>query len=215
MKVVAYLRVSTDQQDTSMSAQRDLIERWAAYREHDIVAWLSDPDVSGGTGLADREGGREVLRMLSAKEAQGVVVTKLDRLSRDVADFATVLKQFRKKNWSVATLDLDIDTATTNGEMIAHVLMALAQWERRQIGDRTRAALAELKRQGKPYGGRPSKTDLRGEVVNYITMRRDEGAGLSQIARELNEAGHLTSLGNRFYPSTVAKLVERVSALVS
>lgn len=212
MRVVAYLRVSTDQQDTSMSAQRDLIERWAAYREHDIVAWLSDPDTSGGTGLADREGGREVLRMLHGKEAEGVVVTKLDRLSRDVADFATVLKQFRKKGWSVATLDLDIDTATTNGEMIAHVLMALAQWERRQIGDRTRAALAELKRQGK-HIGRPSKTDLRGEVVNYITMRRDEGARISEIARELNEAGHTTSLGNRFYPSTVAKLIERVAAL--
>ncbi|MFJ4036803.1 recombinase family protein [Microbacterium sp. NPDC090007] len=120
-------------------------------------------------------------------------------------------KQCHKKGWSVATLDLDM--ATTNGETIAHVLMALAQWERRQIGDRTRAALAELKRQEKPYGGRPSKTDLRGEVVNYITMRRDEGACVSPIARELNEAGHLTSPGNRLYPSTVTKLVERVASL--
>lgn len=97
--------------------------------------------------------------------------------------------------------------------MIAQVLMALAKWERRQIGERTRAALAELKRHGKPYGGRPSKTDLRGEVVKHITIRRDEGARISQIARELNEAGHTTSLGNRFYPCTVAKLIERVAAI--
>lgn len=46
-------------------------------------------------------------------------------------------------------------------------------------------------------------------------MHRDAGARISEIARELNEAGHTTSLGNRFYPSTVAKLVGRVAALTA
>lgn len=69
-----------------------------------------------------------------------------------------------------------------------------------------------MKRQGK-HIGRPSKTDLRDEVVNYITMRRDEGVRISEIAREVNGAGHTTSLGNRFYPSTTAKLIKRVATL--
>lgn len=123
------------------------------------------------------------------KEADGVVVTKLDRLSRDVANFAGLLKQFRKKGRTVATLDLDIDTATANGEMIAHVLISLAQWERRIMGEQTKGALAELGRQGK-HIGKPAITQLHSDLVNYITMRRGEGAGVSLIARELNEAGH-------------------------
>ncbi len=87
MRVIAHVQVSTDWQDLSMSAQRDLIERWAAYREHDILAWLSDPDTSERKGRAGREGGREVFQMLHSKQAECVVVTKLDGLSRDAADF--------------------------------------------------------------------------------------------------------------------------------
>lgn len=211
MKVAAYIRVSTNKQDLSMAAQRDLIERYAAYREHEVVAWITDPDTSGKVPIAKREGGAQMLALLESGEAHGVIVTKLDRLSRDVPDFATTLARFRLNGWTIAALDLDIDTATANGEMIANMVINLSQWERRTISERTKTALAELKRQGKPVG-RPSKTDLKGEVVNYITMRRDEGARISQIARELNEAGHTTAHGNRFYPSTVAKLIERVAA---
>lgn len=209
MRIVAYLRVSTDRQDVSMESQRDLIERWAAYREHEIVAWLSDPDVSGSTALDSREGGAEVLRLLETKQADGLVVTKLDRLSRDVADFATLLKRFRVKGWSVATLDLDIDTATANGEMIAHVLISLAQWERRIIGERTKAALAELKRQGKVLG-RPAETPLDGEVARYIAEARARGDRVSHIARELNARGLKPARGKQFYPASVVKLIGRI-----
>ena len=209
MKVIAYLRVSTDRQDLSMDAQRGLIERWAAYRENEIVAWLSDPDVSGKTPIAERDGGREALRLLAAGEADGIVVTKLDRLSRDVADFAATLKQFREKGWTIAALDFDIDTATTNGEMFANMLINLSQWERRTISDRTRAALAELKRQGKPVG-RPALMRLDSPEVRYVERARARGESVSSIARELNQLGFKPPKGKQFYPASVAKLFTRL-----
>ncbi|MEW1834535.1 recombinase family protein [Microbacterium sp. NPDC079995] len=210
MKVVAYIRVSTAKQDLSMDAQRNLIERYAAYREHEVVAFVTDPDVSGKVPIAEREGGGKMLGLLHDGEAHGVIVTKLDRLSRDLPDFASTLGLFRKRGWSIAALDLDIDTATANGEMVANMLINLSQWERRTISERTKTALAELKRQGKPVG-RPAVTSLDSDVVNYITMRRGEGARVSVIARELNEAGHTPPTGKQFYPSSVAKLLKRVA----
>ncbi|WP_109211119.1 MULTISPECIES: recombinase family protein [Microbacterium] len=208
-RIIAYLRVSTDRQDLSMDAQRDLIERWAAYRECQIVAWITDPDVSGRTCIAEREGGAKMLAMLTAKEADGIVVTKLDRLSRDVADFAATLKQFREKGWTIAALDFDIDTATTNGEMFANMLINLSQWERRTISDRTKAALAELKRQGKSVG-RPALVPLDAPEVQYIDRARRRGETVSQIAAELNALGFTPPRGKQFYPASVQKLIQRL-----
>lgn len=203
MKVVAYIRVSTAKQVLSMDAQRNLIERYAAYREH-------DPDVSGKVPIAEREGGAHLLCLAHDGEAHGVIVTKLDRLSRDLPDFASTLALFRKRGWWIAAPDLDIDTAKPNGEMVANMLINLSRWERRMISERTTTALAELKRQGKPIG-RPAATSLDSDVVNYITMRRGEGARVSVVAREINEAGHAPPAGKQFYPSSFAKPSKRVA----
>lgn len=211
MRFIAYLRVSTDKQDISMSAQRDQIERWAAFREHEIVAWLSDPDTSGKLTIAEREGGAQMLDLLKHKKAEGVIVTKLDRLSRNLPDFAATLDDFRAKGWKIAALDMDIDTATANGEMVANMLITLSQWERRTISERTKSALAELKRQGRPVG-RPALMALDSPAVRYVERARERGETPSQIARELNALEFKPPKGAQFYPASVTKILKRLDA---
>src|SRR5690606_5570980 len=74
VRVVAYLRVSTDRQDNGIDAQRAAILRWAEYRQHEVVAWLEDPDVSGTRPLSKRKAGAVALSMLANGEADMLAV---------------------------------------------------------------------------------------------------------------------------------------------
>ena len=74
-------------------------------------------------------------------EADAVVVAKLDRLSRSVVDAGRLLEEARKRGFNIVALDLGLDLSTPTGELVANVLAAVAQWERRMIGVRTSEAL--------------------------------------------------------------------------
>jgi DNA invertase Pin-like site-specific DNA recombinase len=80
--------------------------------------------------------------------AKALVVAKLDRLSRSLVDFGSIMERARKKGWSLAALDLGVDATTPAGEMIANAMATIAQFERHLIGERTKAALAVRKAQG-------------------------------------------------------------------
>lgn len=185
MKAIAYLRVSTDRQDNGIDAQRAAILRWAEYRQHEVVAWLEDPDVSGSRPLAKRKAGSVALAMLANGEADMLAVAKLDRLSRSVHDFSGILDLGRREGWGVAALDLDVDTATTNGKMLAHMLVLLAEWERDTISDRTKAGLAAVKARGVQLG-RPSRQDPA--VIRRIRAERRQQVPYWKIAAGLNAA---------------------------
>lgn len=62
--------------------------------------------------------------MLAAGKADGLVVSKLNRLSRSMLDFATVRDEARKQKWSLITLDLGIDMTTPSGQLLANVFAA-------------------------------------------------------------------------------------------
>lgn len=83
------------------------------------------------------------LEAVEGGQADALCVAKLDRLSRSLLDFAGLMERSRKRGWSLVALDLGVDTSTPSGEMMASVLATFAQFERRLIGERTRAALAE------------------------------------------------------------------------
>src|SRR6185437_7338010 len=83
-----------------------------------------------------------------AGEATGLVVAKLDRLSRSLIDFARLLEEAKKHGFNVVALDLGVDLSTPSGEFLANVMASAAQWERRIIGERTKSALAVKRAQG-------------------------------------------------------------------
>jgi len=150
----------------------------------------------------------ETLKRLDKGEADGLIVKKLDRLARNVADFLTILERSRRGKWALIIGDLDIDTSTPLGEAMATVGATFAQLERARISERTKDALAYKKQQGIKLG-RPRQLPI--ETVREIQKLRKSGKTLQAIADELNRNETLTAhKGRKWYPSTVRYTLERV-----
>ena len=207
-----YVRVSTDEQADSgagLEAQRRTIRAEVARRGWTLAALYEDAAVSGKS-LTGRSQLQAALRAVEGGGSAALVVAKLDRLSRSLVDFASLMERSRRRGWSLVALDLGVDTTTPSGEMMANVLAVFAQFERRLIGQRTRDALAVRKAQGVKLGrfkGAPAS------VRDRIAQLRAEGESLSATARRLNDEGVPTAQGGRaWYASTVrAVLLSRDS----
>jgi site-specific DNA recombinase len=234
MKVVGYARVSTDEQATegvSLDAQAEKIRAYCGLYALDLVAVVTDPGTSAKS-LA-RPGLTCALDLLDTGKACGVVVAKLDRLTRSVADLAELLARYfgdagGRHLFSVAD---SIDTRTAAGRLVLNVLTSVAQWERETIVERTRDALrhkrARSERTGAvPYGwdldllgpinrqGRPSRlvpNPAEQEVLSLIRRLDDAEIGPRAIAATLTEAGVLTKTGRPSWShSAVARILARL-----
>jgi DNA invertase Pin-like site-specific DNA recombinase len=208
-QVIGYIRCSTREQADSgagLAAQRAAIQSEADRRGW-TVRWVEDPGESGKT--MDRPGMHSALRELGRprrnREVSALVVAKLDRISRSVQDFAQLLGTARRQRWAVVALDLGVDTSTSTGRLVAHVLASVAEWERDAISQRTRDALAAKKAAGVRLG-RERMTDAA--TVSRIQRLARRGHSPAHIARTLDAAAVPTpNGGQRWYPSTVARLL--------
>lgn len=204
--VVGYVRVSTDEQTVSglgLAAQRAAIEAECARRGWTLLAVHEDPGVSGKT--MDRPGLAAALADVEQGRAAALVVSKVDRLSRSSFDFVGLLERAQRGRWNLVALDVNVDTTTPQGEMMASVMAIFAQLERRLIGQRTRDALVAKKAQGVRLG-RPQQ--LPAEVVERIRSEHAAGAGWSAIAAALNADEVPTAHGGRrWYPATVRYII--------
>jgi DNA invertase Pin-like site-specific DNA recombinase len=184
IRAFGYVRVSTDQQSESgagLAAQRHTIESEATRRGWQLVDVAIDAGFSGKT-MANRPALAAALTAVEGGDADVLVVAKLDRLSRSVADFATLLDRAQREGWGLVALDLGVDTTTPAGELVANVMAAVSQWERRAIGQRTREGLAAKRAAGVRLG-RPQV--LPATVVNRIVAERKAGCTLQGIADRL------------------------------
>lgn len=209
-KAIAYTRVSTGKQAESglgLSDQKQIIEKAAEYRDLEIVHWAKDAGFSAKS-LKGRPALAEALERLDAGEAQVLIVAKLDRLSRSVADFAHLLDRSKKKQWQVVVLDIDVDSTTAAGELTVNVIASAAQYERRLISDRVQAAHRQLRLRGQRSGQRPL---LPEEVRQRISRERESGRSLRAIAEDLNREGIETAKGGRWHASTVSHVVRSVA----
>lgn len=206
MRVIAYVRVSTNEQADSgagLAAQRDAIATACTMRSWTVVETIEDAGFSAGT--LNRPGITRALDLLHHGMADGLVVAKLDRLSRSLLDFSMLMEQARKEKWNLVALDLGVDTSTPAGEMMAAVLATFSQFERRLIGQRTKDALAQKRSQGVRLG-RPA--NVPADVVGTIVGMRSAGATYACIAEHLNDANVPTAQGGqRWHPSTVHGVV--------
>jgi DNA invertase Pin-like site-specific DNA recombinase len=203
-KVVGYARVSTDEQGANgvgLDAQRAAIEAECARRGWQLVR--IEEDVLSGRNL-NRPGLRRALDACHAGEVAGVVVAKLDRLSRSLIDFAGLLERARRESWNLVALDLGVDLSTPSGEFLASVMASAAQWERRIIGQRTKEALAVKKAQGVRLGRPPSIPD---ELAGRIVGMRTRGMTLQAICDRLNGEGVPTARGGRLWRPTSLRAV--------
>jgi len=217
---IAYTRVSTSEQGKSglgLEAQTRAVQQFAADEGFEIVEIVSEV-ASGGLGVEDRPGLRGALAR-ARKLKCPVLVSKLDRLSRDVAFISGLMA--RGVPFIVAELGADTDP------FILHLFAALSEKERKMIGHRTRVALAALKATGAKLGNR---TNLRaagrkGRATNRANARafavkilpviaplRAKGLGLAAIAAELNSRNARTARGGEWHASTVRNVLAAAAA---
>lgn len=201
--MVLYVRVSTDEQATlghGLDAQTADLERAAEYHGWKVVELVRDEGISG-KDLA-RPGLRHALELIAGGRADGLAVSKLDRLSRSVIDVGELAEWFSDVDGRLVALDLNIDTSTPSGTMVLFVLAAVAQWERETIAQRTRDGLAALRAKGKPIG-RPAVADLP-ELAERIRAMRANKLTYQAIADTLNgERVPTLRGGSRWRPSSV------------
>lgn len=204
MKAIGYMRVSTEEQGDSragLEAQEEIIRDEVRRRGWDLTELRFD--VASGSSLRRRGQLGATLRDLAAGNADVLVVAKLDRLSRSVLDFASIMETANKEGWSVTVLDLGVDTSTTNGKLMMHLMIALAQWEREVIGDRTRAALKAVKARGVPLGRKSGVDDVTRRLI--VTLR-NSGMSWRKIADVLTAEGVPTGQGGEWHATTVRRL---------
>lgn len=209
MRAVGYARVSTEEQGQSGLGLDDQETKVVAEIKH--RGWdLLEPlfvDVASGKSMKKRPSLAKALAALDAGDADVLVVSKLDRLARSVSDFTTILARANSRGWALVVVELQVDTSSPHGKMLATVLMALAEWERDMIGERTKNALGAAKRAGTQLG-RP--TNVSTDTVAMIRRMRTAGKSFGAIAKLLNEAAVPTAQGGkRWYPATVRNVWER------
>jgi DNA invertase Pin-like site-specific DNA recombinase len=203
IRAVGYLRVSTtDQADSGagLAAQRHAIRSEVQRRGWSLLTLCTDSAASGKS-MAGRPALAEALGLVESGQAQVLVVSRLDRLSRSLLDFATLMGQASRQGWNLVALDLGIDLSTPAGEFLASVMAGAAQWERRIIGQRTRDALAAKKAAGVRLGRPPLIPD---DVLARMAEMRQAGMTFRAIADVLTEEGVPRAQGGlRWYAATV------------
>lgn len=185
-RILGYVRVSTDEQAASgygLEAQEDAIRMEAARRGWTVAGVVRDEGASGKS--LDRPGLHETLTRAAAGEADAIVVAKLDRATRSLVGLADLIEWMANAGVGFVALDLGIDTTTSTGRLVAHVMGSVAQWEREQISARTTAAATVRREHGKRMG-REGVRDTRPDVAERIRQARASGETWQRIADGLN-----------------------------
>jgi DNA invertase Pin-like site-specific DNA recombinase len=206
-KVVAYTRVSTSEQGESgagLQAQRQAVEAECGRRGWTIIRWCED--IASGRSQDGRDGLEDALELVRDGSAGTLVVAKLDRLTRSLIDFASLLDEASSsRGWNLVAIDVGVDLSTPSGEFLATVMAGAARWERRIIGQRTKDALAVRRAAGVRLGRPP---ELGQATVDRILSERRAGRSLTEIARRLDSDRISTARGGlRWYPATVAAVL--------
>jgi DNA invertase Pin-like site-specific DNA recombinase len=214
---IGYTRVSTSEQGKSglgLEAQAAAIYRFGLDEGFEISQLITE--VGGGAlAIEDRAGLTSALAQ-ARKLKCPVIVSKLDRLSRDVHFISGLMS--RGVPFLVTELGADTDP------FILHLYAALSEKERRLISNRTKAALAALKAKGAKLGnltnlaaaGRKGQRANRAKaeafatkVLPTIQKLRERGKTLREIAAELNDLGVRTARGGKWYAATVRGILAR------
>ena len=205
MRLIAYLRVSTDEQGDSglgLEAQRADVARYCQASGHQLVRVVRE--VASARKATTRPGLEEALEAVEAGEADGIIASRLDRFCRSVVQADDILSRLGRAGGVMVALDLGVDTSTPAGRFVMNVLASVAQWERDVISERTTNALAAARSQGTRIG-RPVEYPI--EVRRRACRMRAEGATFREIADTFTREGIPTARGGAWRPSTLHRIV--------
>ncbi len=230
MRIVCYARVSTEEQATdgvSLANQQAKLRAYADLHDLELVEMIVDAGVSAKN--LNRPGLQRALSMLRKGTADGLVVYKLDRLSRSVADWNNLIDGYfgDRAGKQLMSVSDSIDTRTAAGRLVLNVLMSVAQWERETIGERTRDGMAYKRSKGEWLGQLPFGHDLgedgktlvinpnEQDVIATIQDMRARGMTYQAITDELNRLCIATKDGGRWHLTSVVRLLKRTAVPIA
>ena len=193
-----YCRVSSDerldQEFNSIDAQREaghafiLSQRAEGWIE--VAEDYDDPGYSGGN--TERPGLKRLMGDIQRGQVDMVVVYKIDRLTRSLADFAKMVEVFDQHSVSFSAVTQQINSATSMGRLMLNVLLSFAQFEREVTGERIRDKIAASKRKGLWMGGVPP---LGYDVNNrLLIINETEAAVVRRVFEDMLSIGSTTKI---------------------
>jgi site-specific DNA recombinase len=179
--VVAYARVSTGEQGISLDDQQSKLRLYCQLHSLETAAVIAEAESAKGL---DRPGIRQALALLDSGAAGGLVVYKLDRLTRSLGDWTYLIKHYfgGKGKATLMSVSESIDTRTAGGRLFLNLMMTVAEWEREAISERTLAALAYKRSRGERVGKVPFGWDLEPDGV-HLSLNHPEQLALVAIAQ--------------------------------
>src|SRR6202040_318735 len=172
LRSAIYTRVSTDQgleQDfNSLDAQREASEAYIKSQAHEGWRLIRDHYDDGGFsgGSMDRPALQKLLIDVQARRIDVIVVYKVDRLTRSLADFAKLVETFEPHGGSFVSVTQQFNTTTSMGRLTLNVLLSFAQFEREVTSERIRDKISASKRKGLWVGGMvPLGYDTKGRKI--------------------------------------------------
>jgi site-specific DNA recombinase len=224
-QAIGYIRVSTEGQavdGVSLDSQRSRIQAWCLGNEFELAGVYVDAGLSGRRADNRPELQAALTAVAGCKGA--LVVYSLSRLARSTKDTIAISERISKAGADLVSLSEKIDTTTAAGKMVFQMLAVLAEFERNQISERTKAAMSHMREQGKFLGQVPYGFDLahdgeslienQAEQETVLQMRtmRDNGKSLRAIAKKLDSLNTRTKFGNsRWTHTAVRSILNRVS----
>ena len=206
VRCAIYTRKSTDHgleiEFNSLDAQREACEAYIKSQAHEgwrlVSDHYDDPAYSGGS--LDRPALQQLLHDVDGGKVNVIVVYKIDRLTRSLADFAKLVEIFDAKSVSFVAITQQFNTTTSMGRLTLNVLLSFAQFERELASERVRDKVAASRRRGKwtgggvPLGYRSENKKLvvdqaAAETVRYIFRRYLDLGRIQLLADDLRDRG--------------------------
>jgi DNA invertase Pin-like site-specific DNA recombinase len=209
LRCAIYTRKSTEfglEQDfNSLDAQREACEAYIKSQAHEgwklVPTLYDDGGISGAT--LERPAVQTLMADVKARKIDIIVVYKVDRLTRSLADFAKLVELFDANNVSFVSITQQFNTTTSMGRLTLNVLLSFAQFEREVTAERIRDKIAASRQKGIWMGGsvplgyyvQDRKLHIEeneAERVRYIFRRYLELSGVHALKHDLDAKGYLT-----------------------
>ena len=211
LRCAAYTRKSTEdgllQEFNSLDAQYEACAAYALSQRHE--GWALNPERYDDGGFSggnmQRPGLVRLLADIAAGKVDIILVYKIDRLTRSLADFAKIVDVLNKAEASFVSITQSFNTTTSMGRLTLNMLLSFAQFEREVTGERIRDKIAASKRKGMWMGGpvplgyevdnrRLVINDTEVDLVRHIYQSYLTSTSVVELADELNRQGHRTKL---------------------
>jgi site-specific DNA recombinase len=217
MKLIGYARVSSDSQEenTSLHEQERKIRAYCEAMSHELTG--INIEVASGSNLK-RPALQSVLDRLP--DIDGIIVLKLDRLSRSLKDTVNLIAELNEQNKHLVAVEQQLDTSSSNGRLFVNIMASFSEYERELINERTQGGrkaklLAGGYAYGKPkFGMKASNGELipneeEREIIELIRRHRRSGKSYSSIAEYLNEKNIPPKHGIKWYHKSVQLVLKK------